>query len=276
MPATMPQSLPQPYSQFLLPSNQKGDINVAEQMQEQIVKLQQALELESTLRRISETIQTSLDEADILKTTVQELALKLKADCYISLDPNAEIDQLLRAEKDLRFCFNASSSPEKNIWLTCPIVNENEQLGTLWVIRGLSDTLIDSEVYLIQQVVKQCAIALHQSRLYQATQQQVEELKRLNEVKNDFLNRVTHDLRSPLANMRLAIHRLEHQLTIGRTQCGHISQQNAACTKTLTHVKILQSECEREIALVNDLLDLQHLESNQQILNAVDVIDLGD
>ena len=71
MLAIMSKSLPKTSSQQLFHSSSKGDIDLLEQMQERILKLQQSLELESTLRRISETLQASLDEAHILKTAVQ-------------------------------------------------------------------------------------------------------------------------------------------------------------------------------------------------------------
>jgi signal transduction histidine kinase len=253
-----------------------GDAGLAGQMQEHIVKLQQALKLESTLRCISDRIRASLDEVRILETTVQELALELGADCYASVKRDSDIDESLQARKEFRWCLSTFSLQEKSTLFTCPIVTDNDQLGSLWINRERSEILTDSEIYLVQQVVEQCAIAIHQSRLYQAAQKQVEELRHLNEAKNDFLNQVTHDLRSPLSNMRLAIHMLEHQLVAGRSHCGYISQQNSACSKTLTYLKVLQSECKREITLVNDLLDLQRLESNQQPLNLLDEINLRD
>ncbi|MBD2074218.1 GAF domain-containing sensor histidine kinase [Phormidium sp. FACHB-592] len=202
------------------------------------------------------------------------MALELKADCYASLDQNLETDQQLE-RKAFQFCFNANSSLGNITRLTCPLAYSNEQLGSLWVNRGTPSTLTDAEIYLVQQVTKQCAIAIHQSRLYQAAQKQVEALKHLHDVKDDFLNRVTHDLRSPLSNMRLAIHMLGHQLSAGRAQCGRISEQNSACSKTLTYLKVLQTDCEREITLINDLLDLQRLESDTHPLNLVDKINLN-
>jgi signal transduction histidine kinase len=275
MLASMSKSPRKDRSQQLFRSHPQANIDLAEQMQEQITTLQRALELEQALRHIVDTIRGSLDEVHILETAVRELALELKADCYISLPENSETDQQ-PGGADFQFCFNANSSPGNITQLTCPIARGNEQPGSLWVNREISKPFTDSEIYLVQQVVNQCAIAIHQSRLYQSAQKQVEELKHLNEVKDDFLNRVTHDLRSPLSNMRLAIHMLEHQLNAGRSQCGHISQQNSNCSKTLTHLKVLQFECEREITLVNDLLDLQRLESDQQALSLVDIIDLGE
>jgi signal transduction histidine kinase len=275
MLTTMSESPRKSLSSQSFRSNLKANIDLAEQMQEQITTLQQALELELTLRRIVDAVRDSLDEVHILKTAVQELALELKADCYASSSQNSEANQPLE-EKDFQVYFNAKSSHRNLTQFTCPIARGNEQLGSLWVSRESSRPLTNSEIDLVQQVANQCAIAIHQSRHYQTAQKQVEELKHLNEIKDKFLNRVTHDLRAPLTNMRLAIYMLEHQLTAARSHCGHFSEQNSACSKTLEHLEILETECEREITLVNDLLDLQRLESDKQTLGLADVIDLRE
>ncbi|MBD2517017.1 GAF domain-containing sensor histidine kinase [Nostoc sp. FACHB-973] len=301
---TMPKSLRKNYSQQFTYQILQADINLGHQMQERIAKLEQALKFESMLHRISQKVLVSLDENYILQTAINELALELETACcatlllnpkphiftshslampitpvceaeIISQSSNPEIDQQLRQGKYVQFCPNTSSNQGRYTLFASPIVNNNEIFGTLWVIWDISKILEDSDIYVVQQVANQCAIAIHQSRLYQAAQKQVEELKRLNEVKDDFLNTVTHDLRSPLSNMRLAADMLNHQLTEGRRVCGHISQQNSACSKTLTHLKILQAECERGITLINDLLDLQRLETEKEPLNT-DAIDLED
>ncbi|MBD3886478.1 GAF domain-containing sensor histidine kinase [Phormidium tenue FACHB-886] len=300
----MPNSFPQTCSQHLSPSNPKGDIDLVEQMQERIIELQQALALESTLRRISETIRASLDEAHIVKTAVQELALALEANCYavlslgdeqqlfgadssllgaisgcqtrvISLNHNQQITQCLQAGQYLQLCFTSSSSQEKFTLFACSIANGDKNWGSLWIIQEMSRRLTNFEINLVQQVANQCAIALHQSSLFQTAQIQVEELKRLNQVKDDFINRVTHDLRSPLSNMRLSIHLLEHFLAEETLNRGQNSLQNSAYSNMPIHLKILQSECEQSITLINDLLDLQRLESDKQPL-PLDAIDLKD
>lgn len=308
MLTSLPEPLPEICSQFLS-SLSPINVDLKAQMQGCVVQLQQALETEQTLSRISETVRTSLDETLSLSTAVQELALELGADCYIvlqtdtdqpklisslssqspassfqtrilSLDHDPEINHWLQAADYLQFCLNTDLPEEKFTLFACSIHHNDKNLGNLWVVQETSRTLTGLKIHLLQKVAKQCAIAIHQSRLYQAAQSQVEELKHLNEVKDNFLNQAVHDLRSPLANMQLAIHILEQQLAVGKSGCNDTLQQSAACIKTLTHLKILQTECERELTLVNDLLELQRLESGlaseKQSLNLVDAIDLKD
>ena len=76
--------------------------------------------------------------------------------------------------------------------------------------------------------------------------QLIAELEKLNQLKDDFLSTVSHELRTPISNMRMAIQMLKISPTTERIQ---------------RYLEILQSECTREIELVNNLLDLQRLEA---------------
>lgn len=84
-----------------------------------------------------------------------------------------------------------------------------------------------------------------------ALQQSVEELEKLSQLKDEFLSTVSHELRTPMTNMRLAI------------------QMLALATdpeRRARYLQILQDESEREIGLINDLLDLQRLDAGAQPL----------
>lgn len=78
------------------------------------------------------------------------------------------------------------------------------------------------------------------------SQQENAELLRLNQLKDDFLSTVSHELRTPMSNMKMAIQMLKISPTAERSHC---------------YLEILQTECNREIELINDLLDLQRLET---------------
>ncbi|XHX77883.1 MAG: CHASE2 domain-containing protein [Stenomitos frigidus ULC029] len=79
--------------------------------------------------------------------------------------------------------------------------------------------------------------------------QQVAELQRVGQLKDDFLSTVSHELRSPLTNIKMAIEMLK------------ISRSKDATDR---YLQILQNECARETDLINDLLDLQRLEAGAQ------------
>jgi PAS domain S-box-containing protein len=117
------------------------------------------------------------------------------------------------------------------------------------------------ELDLLQQIAVQTAIAIQQSDLYQTAQSQVEELERLNQVKDDFLSTVSHELRSPMTNIKMATQMLEIQLSrSGMLQ----TESNSAVDR---YLKVLKEQCEREIQLINDLLDLARLDSSNVSLS---------
>ncbi len=76
-------------------------------------------------------------------------------------------------------------------------------------------------------------------------EEKIRELTRLHKLKDDFLSTISHELRTPIASMKMVIQMLETKIKEGPEQ---------------KYVSILKRECEREIKLINDLLDLQLLE----------------
>jgi len=119
------------------------------------------------------------------------------------------------------------------------------------------------ELKLLRQISIQLAIALRQARLYQAAQMQVKELEKLHRLKDDFLSTVSHELRSPLTNIKMSIQMLDLKLHQHHIQDDSINQ----------YLQILKDGCTQELTLINDLLDLQRLEAGMQLLD-VENIDL--
>jgi signal transduction histidine kinase len=272
-----------------------------QQVQERTAQLQQALEFEAVLRRITDKVRDSLNEAQILNSVVQELATALQVDhCNAALydlrektstirylsPPSAEpgervfqmaefpeIYQALLAGQILEYCpLPGAAMRPRVIKLACPILvrstlaqEHKEVLGDLWLTRSGELAFDAQEVRLVQQVVNQCAIALRQARLYQAAQAQVQELERLNQLKDDFLSTVSHELRTPLSSIKTAIQLLESILKpLGLLE---------ATSKAARYFQILQKESEREIHLINDLLDLTRLDAGTEplMLSSVDL-----
>ncbi|MEN9221022.1 MAG: GAF domain-containing protein [Thermostichus sp. BF3_bins_97] len=90
--------------------------------------------------------------------------------------------------------------------------------------------------------------------------QRMQELQQLNRLKDDFLSTVSHELRTPMANMKMSIHLL--RLVLEDLQVA----SSPHWAKAERYLGILQQECARETELINDLLDLQRLESGVQRL----------
>ncbi|MFN6462999.1 MAG: response regulator [Nostoc sp. DedVER02] len=89
-------------------------------------------------------------------------------------------------------------------------------------------------------------------RAIEARQRQIEQeqlvvkWEEINQLKNDFLNLVSHELRSPLSNMKLMIQMI---------------QLSTSTEEAQRYLQLMETECDRELGLINDLLDLQRLET---------------
>lgn len=94
----------------------------------------------------------------------------------------------------------------------------------------------------------------------QLLEQEMQELQRLAQLKDDFLNTVSHELRSPLANIKMAIHLLEINLNRRRLSPSE-SEVDSPSQRIEQYLSILREECDQELNLVNNLLDLQRLEA---------------
>ncbi|MDX2098224.1 MAG: PAS domain S-box protein [Leptolyngbyaceae cyanobacterium bins.59] len=268
------------------------------QVNERTAQLQLFLSFEAALKRIADKVRDSLDEEQILQTAVHELGSGLgviscnaalynfendtSTICYeynttlfsakgrIShMGEHFEVYHALLQGQCIQFC-NLIPNPVRGrvTMLACPIVDDQGVLGDLWLITDKEYAFKELEIRLVQQVANHCAVALRQARLYEDSQAQVKALERLNWLKDDFLSTVSHELRTPVSNMKLSIRMLEMALKqIEAVQPPH--------PKVTQYLGILNSECEREISLINDLLDLQRLEAGKRTL-ALEAIDLHE
>lgn len=168
--------------------------------------------------------------------------------------------QLLEGQY-FQFC-SIAPNPVRGLvsMLACAIFDDRGVLGDLWLINDKEHGFSDDEIRLVQQVANQCAIAIRQARLYQESQTQVRELEQVNNLKDDFLSTVSHELRTPVTSMRVALQLLGVTLTqeLGLEQ--ELTKPNAEQGRVARYYRILKEECEREISLINDLLDLQRLD----------------
>ncbi len=271
-------------------ANQKNAF-LHKQLQTNQAELEKARQLESTLKRITDRVRDSLDEQQILQTAVDELVEVLNAkaantalydleqgtstvlhECAAGLAPMRgrvsfleaypEVYQLLLTGQYLQFC-SVFPNPERGrvSMFAAPIEDDRIVLGDLWLINDKDRCLTELEIRLVQQVTNQCGIAIRQARLYQESRSQVRELEHVNTLKDDFLSTVSHELRTPVTSMRVALQMLgitlkqdygidEEELKKPQIEKGRLAR----------YYSILNEECEREISLINDLLDLQRLD----------------
>lgn len=270
--------------------NQLQDLNadLGQQVEARTAELERAFQFEATLQRILEKVRDSLDEEQILHTAVRELvqavdAKGCNAGLYdtkkrrstiryeyaapnvsyvgrvLQLDAFPEIYGQLMNGDTFQFCsLLPNASRGRTSVLTSPIYDDQGSIGDLWLIHDAEHAFGDQPIRLVKQIASQCAIAIRQARLYQESQAQVQELDKLNRLKDDFISTVSHELRTPIASIRMAAHMLQVRIQAA----GGVAQDRAIAQ----YLQVLQDECQREIRLINDLLDLSRLEAGQETL----------
>ncbi len=141
-----------------------------------------------------------------------------------------------------------------------------EEVSLVEMVSGqISTTIIQNQTLrsvqsLVEERTSQLQRSLEvQGKLYEKTRQQIDQLRQLNQLKDEFLSTMSHELRTPLTNMSLAIRMLR--------QPGINPERQAK------YLEILEQQCSQEINLINDLLKLQQLESNQSDLK-LETIDI--
>jgi signal transduction histidine kinase len=120
-----------------------------------------------------------------------------------------------------------------------------------------------AEINLVYQVATQLTVVLQHLTLRQQDQARIQELEQFHQLKDDFLSTVSHELRTPLASIRMATEMLKQTVAARPINPDRIQR----------YLKVLESECHREINLVEDLLNLQRLAAKPDPVN-LDQVDV--
>jgi len=266
--------------------------NLEQQVQERTRALETSLRFEALMRQITTQMRDNLDERHIVQTAVDGVGRELEVLCcdvalydssHTTVTIQWEYNPGLEPLQNFQFAIAESGDPEvyyhhllqgesvqvcplyispirpslsRCTMLICPILDDQEVLGDVWLVKPAEQWFEQSELQLVQQVANQCAIALRQAHLYQMAQAQVVELERLNRLKDDFLSTVSHELRTPMANIKMSTEMVELRLS-QRNILGSGTDQPLE-----RYFAILKDACQREIRLIDDLLDLTRLNSD--------------
>jgi PAS domain S-box-containing protein len=182
---------------------------------------------EATGRKLVEVFQIAHAETDeFLANSVSRV---LQTGNIISLP----IDTVLINKNGAKIPIDETTAPLKD--------DQEKTIGAILVFRDVTER---------QQAIKDREKQIEQEQL-------LAQLEKVNQLKNEFLNLFSHELRSPLSNMKMIIQIL---------QMSFISEENQR------YLVMLSDECDREMALINDLLDLQRLEAEDSLLLTPDML----
>jgi signal transduction histidine kinase len=135
------------------------------------------------------------------------------------------------------------------------IAKEGQSLGAL-MLGKRSQPFASGDNEFLQVMLGQAAIAIENAHLFQKIQQAYDELKKLDHLKNEFINIAAHELRTPLAIL-----------------IGYASVMTDEATG-LDHdrLDIINRNATRLGTLVDEMLDLSYLETGQVSLNIEEVV----
>ncbi|MEM8637768.1 MAG: ATP-binding protein [Cyanobacteria bacterium P01_G01_bin.54] len=136
------------------------------------------------------------------------------------------------------------------------IAPEPADLGGYQIV-GAAYDITESQWSQANLKARNQALAQQLRERSQQLQEGLQRLAHLERRQDDFLNRLSESLRTPLTNMRVAIHMLQLRDPPGSRD----------------YLRILHTECEREIAFVDDLLNFQPLDE-ARFPKRLDVLDL--
>ncbi len=261
-------------------------------------RLEKAVQFEALIRRVTEKIRDSLDETHILQKVTQELGQILDIErCKIELYDNSqtlativyeykatqpihrgitkqvadypELYEQLLQKQSLQFVERIPQlnfSKKRVNRLVCPIFDDQGILGNLWLLKVEEEVFDELEINLVEQVANQCAIAIRQARLYEKSQAQIKELEKLNNLKDDFLKSISHELRTPMTSILLASQTLEKLIETQDIKALQSQQFQRV-------FKIFKGSCQQQNKSVNDLLTLCYLDADNATL-VPELIDL--
>lgn len=178
---------------------------------------------------------------------------------------NAAYDSLMVLNEDYRI-IAINNAAEDLFGVTRPIGQHiTEVTRTEEFVPLLDDALLNSEVLEEQvQIEKRVyrvrvQVVRREDHLFLALAlQDVTELVRLNRARRDMVANISHELRTPIANIRLIIDSLFHE------------QDKPKRKQSTSALRAIARETDSLLWLVQELLDLSMIESGQAILRMVD------
>lgn len=181
-------------------------------------------------RELTETIKDELKKRDInldFKYGVYSsdgLATQLKSGYYTINKENSYPYPLF---------FDANNEPEYILFVTFPKKNNH-------ILSGISSILLLSLLFIF------IIIVAFSSSLYQLIKQ-----KKISEIKTGFINNMTHEFKTPIATINLALDSIKNPKIINDSD------------KVMRYVKMIRDENKRMHSQVENVLRISRLEKNQ-------------
>lgn len=133
--------------------------------------------------------------------------------------------------------------------LVAPLMLAARPIGMLSLARERPDGFSEEEVELVSLLGRLVANAVQNIRAYEAERSRVEELRRLSQLRADFVSLVSHELRSPMAAVIGAARTLQDRWRL------------LTAEQRESFLALIGDETSRLAALVGDVLDTSRIEA---------------
>ncbi|HEY5648891.1 MAG TPA: ATP-binding protein, partial [Nitrospiria bacterium] len=128
-------------------------------------------------------------------------------------------------------------------YICVPLISQETVMGTLNLASAKPGEYNDKNLAILEPIAEQLAIAIETNRLFEQT-------KKLDQLKSDFVSKVSHEFRTPLTSIK------------GFTEI--LLSYNDVDVKTQKDfIAIIHEESERLTRLINDILDLSKIEAGR-------------
>ena len=138
--------------------------------------------------------------------------------------------------------------------LATPLLREGEPLGAIVVLRGEVRPFTDAQIGLLRTFADQAAIAIDNTRLFQALEDKSQQLEIANRHKSEFLANMSHELRTPL-NAIIGFSEVLLERMFGELN-----------DKQDEYLRDIFGSGRHLLSLINDILDLSKIEAGRMEL----------
>ncbi len=164
------------------------------------------------------------------------------------------------ATHPLHKIFPEFAESQSGIWV--PFQRENTPSGLICVLSTQPRAYQENDSQLLRSIATQAGLAIENARLFEQIQENIEDLRQLDDMKNQFLANMSHELRTPLNSI------IGFSRVILKGIDGPLTQEQE---EDLTSI---YNNGQHLLSLINEILDMAKIEAGKMNLS-FEQVDLG-
>ncbi len=150
---------------------------------------------------------------------------------------------------------------QSSLWV--PLHRENTPSGLICALSFQPHAYQENDGQLLRSIATQASLAIENARLFERIQENIEELRQLDDMKNQFLANMSHELRTPLNSI------------IGFSRVILKGIDGPITTEQEEDLTSIYNNGQHLLNLINEILDMAKIEAGKMTL-VFEEVDLGD